>query len=150
MLVLSIVAPFVAYYAATKIKQAKFDSHIKIQKRLFYTCILGVISLELLIRISGGSGSLVANSEYSHTTWFKVLLTGHIIGAVLTYIIWAYSIFKSGKQKSKKNLPGSFSVNHRRLGYFIIGGLFYTGITAFFVCLFAFSYKKTSPKSVRF
>jgi uncharacterized membrane protein YozB (DUF420 family) len=138
MLVLSIAAPFVALYAVSKIKKGDLKGHAKIQKTLFYVCVLGVLALEGLIRVSGGSGSLVANSVYSSTTWFKTLLICHIIGAVLTYIVWGYSIFKSGAQNKKSNLPGSFSPTHRKLGYFIIIGLFYTGITAFFVCLFAF------------
>ena len=57
MLILSILAPFIALYAVRLVKQGKFEQHIKIQKNLFYACVLGVILLELTIRFSGGSGS---------------------------------------------------------------------------------------------
>ncbi len=138
MLILSFIAPFVTLYAVAQVRKGNYDSHAKIQKRLFFTCVIGVLALEGLIRVSGGSGSLVANSEYSSTLWFKTLLIAHIIGAVLTYIIWGFQIFKSMGQQKKTNLPGSFSNTHKKLGYAVIFGLFYTAITAFFVCLFAF------------
>ncbi|MGW8123678.1 DUF420 domain-containing protein [Roseivirga echinicomitans] len=139
MLILSILAPFISLYAVSLIKQQDYKTHIKIQKRLFWTCVVGVLILEIQIRVSGGSGSLVSNSEYTGTAFFKALLTAHIIGAVLTYIVWGIAIFKSNKSWNKlKTLPGSFSLTHKRLGYFTIIGLFYTAITALIVCIFAF------------
>lgn len=138
MLVLSIFAPFISLYAVKLARQKKYKEHIKIQKNLFYACVTGVILLELTIRFSGGSGSLVKNSPYLETPFFRYLLWAHVIGAVLTYVVWAYTIFKSGKQNKNKELPGTFSKNHKIFGYFVIIGLFYTGITAFIVCLMAF------------
>lgn len=139
MLMLSISAPFISLYAISLIKLKDYTTHIKIQKRLFWTCVMAVVILEIQIRVSGGSGSLVSNSEYTDTPFFKSLLIAHIIGAVLTYIVWGISIFTSNKKwKKRKILPGSFSINHKRLGYFIIVGLFYTAITAFLVCTYAF------------
>ena len=138
MLALSLAAPFVALYGAKQIRNGNMNALMKIQKGLFFTCVGGVILLELLIRISGGSGSLVQDSPYKHTWYFKPILIAHIIGAVLTYIVWAYTIFKTNKNFKKKEIPGQFSAVHRKLGYFIIFGLFYTGITAFIVCTLAF------------
>lgn len=138
MLTLSIFTPFVALYAVKLAKEKKYAQHIKIQRNLFYTCVTGVILLELTIRLSGGSGSLVESSPYIATSFFKNLLWAHITGAVLTYIVWAFTIFKSGKQNKKSNLPGKFTITHRKLGYFVIIGLFYTGITAFIVCAMAY------------
>lgn len=139
MLVLSVLAPFISLYAVSLIKKKDYKTHAKIQKRLFWTCVAGVLVLEIQIRISGGSGSLVSNSEYTQTTLFKSILIAHIVGAVLTYIIWGITIFTSDKRwKTRKTLPGTFSITHRRLGYFTIAGLFYTAITALAVCTFAF------------
>ena len=139
MLALSIAAPFIALYAVSRIKRRDFKTHIQIQKGLFWTCIIAVIVLEVRIRVSGGSGSLVSNSGYTNTTFFKYLLIAHIIGAVLTYITWATTIFISNKAwKKSKTLPGRFSATHRRLGYITIIGLFYTAITAMIVCALAF------------
>lgn len=139
MLILSILAPFISLYAISYIKKKDYRRHIKIQKRLFFTCAVAVVILEIQIRVSGGSGSLVSNSEYTNTPFFKSLLSAHIIGAVLAYIVWGITIFASQiKWKKRKTFPGIFSVTHKRLGYFTITGLFYTGISALIVCIFAF------------
>lgn len=139
MLILSIFAPFIALYAVKLIRKKEYKKHIKIQKTLFWTCVIALIILEVQIRISGGSGSLVANSEYTGTAFFKYTLVAHIIGAVLTYIIWGVTIFVSNtKWKKRKTLPGKFTITHRKLGYITITGLFYTAITALMVCTMAF------------
>lgn len=138
MLVLSILAPFICLYAVKLARDKKYKEHIKFQQNLFYTCVTGVLILEFTIRISGGSGSLVKNSPYLETNFFKILLLLHIIGAVLTYIIWAFTIFKSRKKSKMNALSGTYSAMHKKLGYIVIIGLFYTGITAFVVCLMAF------------
>ena len=139
MLVISIAAPFISLYAVSLIKNQGYQTHIKIQKSLFWTCIIGVLLLEVQIRISGGSGSLVSNREYTETVFFKSILITHIIGAVLTYIIWGVTLFKSNHRwKKQKTLPGPFSLTHRKLGYFTIAGLFFTAVTALIVCTLAF------------
>lgn len=138
MLILSILAPFIALYAVKLAKQGNYKQHIKIQKNLFYACVTGVILLELTIRFSGGSGSLVKENPYLETTFFHNTLWSHIIGAVLTYFIWAYTIFKSKNKHKNQHLPGFFSSLHKKLGYVVILGLFYTGITALMVCFMAF------------
>lgn len=139
MLLLSMAAPFIALYAIRLVRKKYFKRHIQIQKRLFWTCVIGVIILELRIRFEGGSGSLVSHSEYVDTLFFKLILIAHIIGAVLTYIIWGIAILQAHKNlKMKKKLPGKYSKTHRRLGYGTVIGLFYTAITAFIVCIMAF------------
>lgn len=139
MLILSILAPFVALYAVSLIKKKEYKKHIRIQKTLFWICILGVVILEVQIRVSGGSGSLVADGKYVGTDFFKGTLIAHIIGAIVTYIIWGITIFVSNtKWKKRRTLPGTFTITHRRLGYITIIGLFYTAITALMVCVMAF------------
>lgn len=139
MLILSILAPFILLYAVSFIKKKEYKTHIKIQKRLFWTCIAALLILEIQIRISGGSGSLIYNSEYTSTPFFKFILIAHIIGAVLTYILWGITVFISSKKwKRRKTLPGSFSTIHKRLGYIIFSGLIYIAVTALIVCTFAF------------
>lgn len=138
MLILSVLAPFISLYAVSFAKRKDYKTHLKIQKRLFWTCIVAVVILEVQIRISGGSGSLVSNSAYTGTPLFKAILISHIIGAVLTYIIWGITLFTAHKKRRKETLPGGFSMAHKRLGYITIIGLFYTAITASMVCTLAF------------
>lgn len=138
VLTLTLVSPFISLYAISFIKKGDFKTHITIQKRLFYACIIALLTLEGLIRYSGGSGSLVAQSAYVDTSFFKILLPSHISGAVLTYIIWAVLIFLSSKKHTHKNLPGTFSKTHKTMGKMVIVGLFYTAITALLVFIFTF------------
>lgn len=139
MLLISLLAPFVAIYAVMLAKQKRYTKHRQIQTGLFTVCVAGVLVLEGYIRFSGGSGSLVANSAYVHAGFFKYLLIAHIIGAVLTYLIWGITIFLSRKKFSaKQQLPGSFSGVHKVLGALTIVGLFYVAVTALVVCTLAF------------
>ncbi|WP_153557522.1 DUF420 domain-containing protein [Roseimaritima sediminicola] len=139
MLTLSILAPFISLYAVSLVRKGDHEKHIFIQKILFWSCVAGVVILEVQIRVSGGSGSLVSNSEHTGAVFFKSILVAHIIGAVLTYIVWGVTVFTSSKRwEVRKTLPGPFSITHKRLGYFTIVGLFYTAITASIVCMLAF------------
>lgn len=139
ILALTLISPFVAVYAVRFIKKGNIQKHIKIQKILFWTCMLALVALETQIRMTGGSGSIVKQSSYYGTTIFKVILISHIIGAVLTYIIWGVSLFiTSYKYRTNKSLSPKFSKTHKKLGYFIIFGLFYTAITALIVYIMTF------------
>lgn len=139
MLSIAILAPIAAMYAASLIRKGKYKKHIRIQKTIFWICIVAVLLFEVYIRISGGSGSLIKESIYTDTNFFKLILRLHIGGAILTYLLWiAMVIISSRKYKMAKKLPGSFSKAHKSLGYLVIFGLFYTAITALIVCVFAF------------
>lgn len=139
MLVVSTAAPFISIYAISLIAKKEFAKHARIQKTIFWICIAGVLILELEIRLSGGSGSLIAKSQYAEAPFFIFLLRAHITGAVISYIIWAITIFSANKQfKKTRNLPGQASKSHKKLGYATIIGLFYTAISAWIVCTIAF------------
>ena len=129
VLVINLVAPFAVFYAIKLAKRKEFLSHKKMQNIIFYICFFAVFTLEGLIRFSGGSGSLTQNSSFSGTVFFRILLLAHIIGAVLTYGLWAYQTIASNR-KFKKQLPGTFSQRHKRLGYIVFIGLIYTALTA--------------------
>ena len=134
VLAVTLVAPIFSYLAIKKARQKDFKTHKKIQTIVFIFCLAAVIVLELYIRFSGGSGSMFKNSSHAGTIIFKTILTAHIIGAVLTYILWTFLIIKSSRQ-FHKNLPGGFSLMHKRLGIAVFSGLVYTGVTAFVVYL---------------
>lgn len=134
VLVLTLSAPVLSIYAVRFAVRKDFETHKKWQTWIYAVSILGVLVLEGLIRVSGGSGSLSGQSPHAETTLFKTILTAHIIGAVLTYILWTYLIFASRK-KFKNTLPGNFSKTHRVLGKTVLFGLIYTGLTALVVYL---------------
>ncbi len=129
VLVLNVIAPFAVYYAIRLAKRGDFKTHKKIQNIVFLVCVLGVLVLEGLIRVSGGSGSLVENSSYAGTTVFRAILAAHIIGAILTYLLWTFQVVASNR-KFGKSLPGKFSAAHKAIGYILFFGLSYTAVTA--------------------
>lgn len=134
VMVLSLFAPFGVYYGVKLARKKDYNAHRKIQTITFILCGLGVLALEILIRYSGGSGSLASNSNYYGTSFFTITLISHIIVAVLTYLIWAVFIIASSR-KYQKTLPGKFSKMHKRIGLIIFGGLIYTALTALVIYL---------------
>ncbi len=139
VLIITLAAPLFALRAVSFAKNKNYIKHIQIQKNTFWACIAAVLVLEVLIRFGGGSGSLVKDSNYLHTNFFKYTLVFHIIGAVLTYITWGITLFLANKKhKKRQTLPGKFSNAHKVFGYITIIGLFYTAITALMVYLMAF------------
>jgi len=134
VLVVTLVAPIFSYYAIKKARQKDFKTHKKIQTLVYGYCIASILVLELLIRFSGGSGSMYGGSSHADNPVFKTILIAHIIGAVLTYILWTFLIIKS-RRKFQKTLPGKFSLTHKRLGIVVFSGLLYTGVSALVVYL---------------
>lgn len=129
VMLLTLISPFGVYYGVQLARKKDYKSHRKIQNIIYVICVLGVLALEVLIRYSGGSGSLVADSKHYATSYFTITLVSHIIVAVLTYLLWTVLILLSNR-KFQKSLPGEFSKTHKRLAYIIFGGLIYTAITA--------------------
>lgn len=138
VLLLTLISPFISLYAVSFIKKGDARKHIQIQKRLYAACIVALLTLEGLIRYSGGSGSLVANGSYAETYIFKFILPAHIIGAVLTYILWTFLLIVSIRYYKNNRLPGAFSKTHKKLGKITIIGLSYTAITALIVYMLTF------------
>lgn len=139
VLVVTLIAPVFSYYAIRKAKQKDFATHKKIQTLVYAFCIAAVLVLELLIRFSGGSGSIYGGSSHANNPIFKAILIAHIVGAVLTYILWTFLIIKS-RRKFQKTLPGKFSVTHKKVGVVVFVGLVYTGVTALVVYLMSLDF----------
>ncbi|MHC5202742.1 DUF420 domain-containing protein [Myroides sp. LJL119] len=132
VLILTVISPFALYYAQQIAKKKDYSKHRKLQNIIFIVCVIGVLSLEILIRFSGGSGSLASTGKYFGTTFFSLILISHILVAVGSYILWTYLIIVSNR-KFKKTLPGKFSKTHKQIGILIFFGLLYTAITAVMV-----------------
>lgn len=132
VLLLTVISPFVLYYAQQVAKKKDYLKHQKLQNIIYIICVVGVLSLEVLIRFSGGSGSLASTSRYYGTTFFFLVLTSHILVAVASYCLWTFLIITSNR-KFRKELPGKFSKTHKRIGITIFFGLVYTAITAILV-----------------
>ncbi len=134
VMLLTLAAPFVVTYSISLAKKGLLHRHRKINLITFFICVVSVLLLEGLIRVSGGSGSLAGMSDYADSGSFKHMLIAHITGAVLTYMLWTWQIVASNR-RFQKILPGKFSRPHKNLGYVIFAGLIFTAITALIIYL---------------
>lgn len=98
VLLLTIAAPFAVLYGINLIKNGNYSGQREIQIIAFILSLIGVLTLERLIRFSEGSGSLTMNSPYSQSIVFRIILATHIIGAVITYLIWTYQLIHALKK----------------------------------------------------
>jgi len=137
VLVLNCVAPFWAVWAARQARAGQVDVHAKAQVALCVLAVGGLFVLEGNIRLSGGSGSLIAPSPYAGTALLKGVFIAHIFPAVFTYIVWVWLAVVSRRRRDEQ-LPGAFSRRHRRWGWVIIVGLAWTALSALAVYTLGF------------
>lgn len=134
VMLLTLFSPFGVYYGIRLARNKDYKSHRRIQNIIFTIGVVGVLALEILIRYSGGSGSLASNSKYYDSKFFTITLVSHIVVAILTYFLWTVLIVLSNS-KFRKSLSGKLSEIHKKLGEVIFGGLIYTAVSALAVYL---------------
>lgn len=134
VMLLTLFSPFGVYYGIRLARNKDYISHRRIQNIIFTIGVVGVLALEILIRYSGGSGSLASNSKYYDSKFFTITWVSHIVVAILTYFLWTVLIVLSNS-KFRKSLSGKLSEIHKKLGEVIFGGLIYTAVSALAVYL---------------
>ncbi len=133
----TLAAPVISWLAIRQAKAKNFKRHRALQAGLLTLCWVAVLALEVKIRLSGGSGSLVASASEQFRPLARGLLGVHISGAVLTYLLWTWLVVVSWKRFGTR-LPGNFSQWHRRLGLTVFGGLCFTALSATGMYFFTF------------
>lgn len=134
VMLINILAPFIMLFSFKQARKKNLSAHKRTQLWLLIICFSAVMALEFNIRIEGGA---LVKGMYAGTTLYKWILGLHVTGAVLTYIIWAYLAWKSFKQFNV-GLPGKFSNSHKKIGWFICWGMWFTSISALAVYIFGF------------
>jgi len=137
ILVINLIAPFWALYAARFARRREYTRHAWLQLGLIVLMFTCLFTLEGYIRLSGGSGSLVAASPYYGTTLLRVAFLLHILPATGTYLVWLYFIIKSYRQR--QSLPGDYSKTHKVLGKLVIAGLIWIALSAIVVYYYGFA-----------
>jgi putative membrane protein len=127
--VVTLLAPMVVLGSLRLARNGRHDAHRRIQIGLLVVCVLAVLTLELCIRLAGGSGAFLSQSSYAPPRLARALLAVHIAGAVATYAMWGWLAFAS-QRRFRESLPGSFSRRHRRAGKLVFAGLSFTAISA--------------------
>ena len=135
--VCNLIAPIWALLAASAARKGQHTRHMRMQLALWALMILCLFALEGYIRMSGGSGSLVAGSPYAGTSLMTTLFILHIGPAVVTYALWTGLVIATWRRRSRPGL-GGFSPRHMLLGKIVIGGLVWTALSACFVYYLTF------------
>lgn len=125
----TLLAPVVSLVNYRLARRRRFDAHRRLQVGLLIFCWAAVLGLELDIRLSGGSGSVIAGALPSYQPFARQLLLVHISAAVATYVLWTVLAIVSTRRFGRQ-LPGRFSSMHRRLGWSVFGGLVFTAVSA--------------------
>lgn len=133
----TLAAPVVTWMSLQKAKARAFEQHRARQVGLLAVCWLAVLLLEVKIRLSGGSGSLVATASPEYRGLARALVGVHITGAVVTYVVWTWLAVASWR-RFRGVLPGEFSPRHKRFGLFVFGGLLFTAASATGMFFFTF------------
>ncbi|MHA3770988.1 hypothetical protein ACXR0O_05555 [Verrucomicrobiota bacterium sgz303538] len=127
-LVTLLAAP-AATYTVMLARQGRFELHKRLQTLLLAICYAAVLVLEIRIRVAGGSGALMQGSVYTGSGLLRTVATAHIAGAVVTYAIWGWLLFVSHRA-FRRTLPGTFSKSHKRWGWSVLLGLWFTAVSA--------------------
>ncbi len=137
--VCNLVAPAWALVAARAARRGDRRRHMRLQLTLWAVMILNLLLLEGYIRVSGGSGSLLAGSPYEGTGLMSVVIVLHIVPAVATYLLWTGLVVVTYRRRSSPSLAlGAFSARHALLGKLVIAGLLWTALSACFVYYMTF------------
>jgi hypothetical protein len=133
----TLLAPLVVYASSRMARRRRFALHRRVQIGALVVCWAAVLALEVRIRVAGGSGSFVEMAPPALQAGVRWLLLVHIAGAVATYLLWTWLAVVSWRRFGKA-LPGAFSRTHRRLGWWVLGGLCFTAASASAMYLTAF------------
>lgn len=125
----TLLAPVISLLSYRLARRRQFDTHRRVQVGLLLFCWAAVLGLELDIRLSGGSGSVIAQALPAYQLVARRLLLVHISAAVATYLLWSVLAVLSHR-RFRRQLPGPFSRLHRRLGWSVFGGLLFTAVSA--------------------
>lgn len=120
------LVPFIFLWSA-RLARAQSKKHPVVQGVVIVIVLLAVILFELDVRLSGGSGSLIANSPLAGSPYLTLLLVVHIGFALATYLGWAVLWVKSFRARDKA-LPGTFSARHKTFGRLIFAGTLVTAL----------------------
>jgi putative membrane protein len=133
----TLIAPLVVWLSMRAARARSHELHRRVQIGFLVVAIIAVVVLEVRIRMSGGSGSLLSQSAPGRTTLARVALGVHITVAVLTYALWTWLAVASSRRFNSE-LPGPFSRRHRRLGTLVFAGLVISALSASVMYTLAF------------
>jgi putative membrane protein len=133
----TLAAPLFVFQGIRLARRKNYLGHRRLHAWLLAIAVIAVLALEIEIRIAGGTGALLRGSAFAGTTLLSTIAIVHIGGAILTYVLWIW-LFWASWRKFPREIPGRFSLIHRRLGMGVMAGLIFTAVSATAVYVMGF------------
>jgi putative membrane protein len=126
--------PFLLALAIYPAMKGNYKTHKFAQVALYVVSVVVVGYFEYGVRIGGGFEEFIKGSSMSHSFVYYFLLM-HIIIAIITLVVWTKALI--GAIKSS-NLPGSYSIRHKKEARIASMFILATGITGLAVYFMLF------------
>ena len=131
--------PLLVLLAISLARVEFYKLHALSQTTIFIISVVIVGYFEYGVRAGGGFEAFMKGSNTEHNYAFWVLIV-HIIVATLNLIIWGKTIWSGTKASRLNQLPGSYSLKHKRAGQLTFITIFLTSFTGIWVYLLLFVY----------
>ena len=131
--------PLLVLAAISMAKKKSYKLHALSQSIIFMVSVIVVSYFEYGVRAGGGFEKFMEGSNTSHNYALYVLLF-HIAIAVISLLIWIRTIWKARKAIKAGTLPGSSSLEHKKVGQITFLGIFLTAFTGIWVYVLLFVY----------
>jgi len=95
-------------------KSKKYKMHGFSQVLLFITTLVVVFYFEYGVRVAGGFNAFMENSSVDYS-YSLIVLIGHILISVVMLYLWAKTLFLGAINFKSYNLPGRYSIEHKKL-----------------------------------
>ncbi len=129
--------PFLMASAIYMAIKKRYKLHYKMQLSIFALTLIIVIIFEVGVRISGGFSAFMEESNASYT-YMLMFLVIHVLGAILSVVLYSILIYSSTQQYIFKKEP--FASNHKRMGQVVFFGMTITSIMGILIYYFLFMY----------
>ncbi|NOR55473.1 MAG: DUF420 domain-containing protein [Sulfurovum sp.] len=137
VMIMVALLPLLVLIAISFAKKKNYRLHALIQSIIYVVAVIVVGYFEYGVRAGGGYEGFVEGSSVSHNYAFYVLIF-HIAVAVIGFIIWTVTLVTARKQSKAGNLPGSYSLTHRKAGRRAFIWIILTAVTGIWVYVLLF------------
>ncbi len=137
VLIIVALLPFLLVVAISFAMQGKYRLHEILQKIIFIVSVLVVGYFEYGVRLGGGYIGFIKDTTVSHDYSLIVLIV-HIIIAIISFILWAKTLFTAKRDTQAKHIGQS--TTHSKSGKIAFIGITLTSISGIWVYLILFVY----------
>lgn len=125
-----ILLPFLLFGSIALAMKKQFALHKLTQVTLFIVTVIVVLFFEYGVRIDGGIEKYLTYTEISDSFVISFLVF-HVTIAMVAIFLWARLLYLSLKAFKAGELPGKFSLYHKKFAKATTIAILLTGITGF-------------------